>query len=47
MAIEFVYLSRPGYVGDDRFVYVRQGQDAINRPITRTVDVSVKISSRL
>jgi len=42
-----VYLSRPGYVGDDRFVYVRQGQDAINRPITRTVDVSVKISSRL
>jgi hypothetical protein len=42
-----VYLSRPGYVGDDRFVYARQGLDAINRPITRTVDVNVKVSSRL
>jgi hypothetical protein len=42
-----VYLSRPGYVGDDRFVYARQGLDAMNRPIKRTVDVSVKVSSRL
>ncbi|MBR0776944.1 hypothetical protein JQ625_19075 [Bradyrhizobium diazoefficiens] len=42
-----IYLSRPGYVGDDRFVYARQGLDAVNRPITRTVDVSVKVSSRL
>jgi hypothetical protein len=42
-----VYVSRSGYVGDDRFVYARQGLDTINRPVTRTVDVSVKVSSRL
>lgn len=42
-----VYVARPGYIGDDRFVYSRQGLDAINRPITRTVDVSVKVSDRL
>jgi hypothetical protein len=41
------YTSRPGYVGDDRFVYARQGFDALNRPVTRTVDVTVKVTSRL
>ena len=41
-----VYVSRPGYSGDDRFVYVRQGMDAVNRPISRTVEVSVKVAAQ-
>ena len=40
------YRSRPGYVGDDRFVYARQGFDNLNRPVTRTVDVTVKVAGR-
>jgi len=39
-----VYMSRPGYSGDDRFVYARQGLDMINRPVTRTVEVDVKVA---
>ena len=39
------YVSRRGYAGDDHFVYARQGLDAVNRPITRTVDISVKIAA--
>jgi hypothetical protein len=42
-----IYVSRPGYVGDDRFVYARDGMDAINRPITRTVEMSVKVADHL
>jgi hypothetical protein len=38
------YLSRPGYAGDDHFVYAEQGMDTINRPITRTIDVSVRVA---
>jgi hypothetical protein len=41
-----VYVSRPGYAGDDRFVYVRQGMDSVNRPISRTVEVSVKLAAQ-
>ena len=44
---QVVYISRPGYVGNDRFVYAREGLDASNRPITRTVEVGVKVSDRL
>ena len=42
-----IYVSRPGYVGDDRFVYARDGMDAVNRPITRTVEMSVKVADHL
>jgi hypothetical protein len=41
-----VYVSRPGYAGDDRFVYVRQGMDSVNRPVSRTVEVSVKVGAQ-
>ena len=39
------YVSRPGYAGDDHFVYARQGMDMINRPVTRTVDISVRVAA--
>jgi hypothetical protein len=42
-----VYVSSAGYVGDDHFTYARQGLNALNRPITRTVVVNVKVSARL
>ena len=42
-----VYVSRPGYVGDDHFSYARQGMNALNQPVTRTVDVNVKVSAKL
>jgi hypothetical protein len=42
-----VYVSSPGYVGDDHFVYSKHGFDTINRPISRTVEVNVKVAARL
>ena len=42
-----VYVSRPGFVGEDRFSYARKGLNALNQPVTRTVDVNVKVSARL
>ena len=42
-----VYISSAGYVGDDRFTYARQGLNALNQPVTRTINVNVKVSSRL
>ena len=42
-----VYVSSAGYVGVDHFTYARQGLNALNRPITRTVVVNVKVSARL
>ena len=42
-----VYVSSAGYVGDDHFTYARHGLNALNQPITRTVDVNVKVSARL
>jgi hypothetical protein len=41
-----VYISRPGYAGDDRFSYVKQGLDALNHPVSRTVEVSVKVAEK-
>jgi hypothetical protein len=40
------YVSRSGYTGDDRFVYARKGLDTRNHPITRTVEVTVKVAAR-
>ena len=42
-----IYTARPGFVGDDRFVYARRGLNPVNRPISRTVDVAVKVTSSL
>jgi hypothetical protein len=39
-----VYLSRPGYVGDDRFTCARSGMDARSQPVSRTVEMSVKVA---
>jgi hypothetical protein len=41
-----VYVSRPGYVGDDHFVYAKEGFDPMNRPVTRTVEVTVKVAEK-
>ena len=41
-----IYASRPGYVGDDHFVYSRQGLDERNQQSTRTVDITVKVATR-
>jgi hypothetical protein len=41
-----VYVSRPGYAGDDRFTYAKQGFDALNHPVSRTVEVSVKVAEK-
>jgi hypothetical protein len=40
-----VYVSRPGYAGNDHFVYARSGMDGANRPTTRTVEVSVIVAA--
>jgi hypothetical protein len=42
-----VYVSSAGYVGDDHFTYARQGLNALNQPVTRTINVNVKVSARL
>ena len=42
-----VYVSSAGFVGDDHFTYARHGMNALNQPITRTVDVNVKVSTQL
>ena len=39
-----VYVFRPGYVGDDRFTYARSGMDARSHPVSRTVEMSVKVA---
>jgi len=41
------YVSRPGFVGDDHLVYARDGADALNRPGTRTVNLTVKVTEHL
>jgi hypothetical protein len=43
---QVVYVSRPGYAGEDRFAYSKQGFDSINRPITRTVEVTVRVADK-
>jgi hypothetical protein len=42
-----VYVSRSGFVGEDHLSYARVGQDTLNHPITRTVDLTVKVSEHL
>ncbi len=42
-----VYVSRPGFVGEDHLVYAREGQDMLNHPVTRTVNLTVKVAGRL
>jgi hypothetical protein len=44
---QVVYVSSAGFVGDDRFTYARHGMNAPNQPITRTIEVNVKVAARL
>ena len=39
-----VYISRPGYVGDDRFTYARSGMNARSELVTGTVEMNVKVA---
>jgi hypothetical protein len=39
-----VYRSRPGYVNSDSFSYARGGMDALNKSITRTVQIGVTVT---
>ena len=41
-----VYVSSPGYAGEDHFAYAKEGLDPINRPITRTVEVTVRVAEK-
>jgi hypothetical protein len=38
------YLAPKNYVGPDNFVYARKGVDALNRPSTTTVRVTVTVT---
>jgi hypothetical protein len=40
-------MPRAGNLGEDRFVYAREGKDLENRPIKRTVEISVQLKERL
>jgi hypothetical protein len=42
-----IYTPRSGYLGEDRFVYAREGKDPENRQIKRTVEISVQVKERL
>ena len=42
-----IYTPRSGYLGEDRFVYAREGKDLENRPIKRTVEISVQVKEHL
>jgi hypothetical protein len=42
-----IYVSRPGFVGEDHLVYARVGQDISNHPVTRTVNLTVRVSAHL
>jgi hypothetical protein len=39
-----VYRSRPGYVNSDSFSYARGGIEALNKSITRTVQIGVTVT---
>lgn len=41
-----LYVSQPGYAGEDHFTYARKGLNMRNRPITRTVEVTVRVAAR-
>jgi hypothetical protein len=42
-----VYVSRPGYFGEDRFVFARDGLDTRNKPRTNTIEMHVQVSRHL
>jgi len=41
------YVSSPRYVGDDHFIFAREGMDAMYRPVTWTVEMNVLVRKRL
>jgi hypothetical protein len=41
------YVSRPGYLGDDHFMFAREGTDPMNRPVTWTIEMNVHVKERL
>ncbi len=41
-----IYRSRPGYVGNDIFVFAWRGLSNINAPVVRTVRVNVRVTAR-
>ncbi len=38
-----IYVSRPGYVGSDRFTFQGTGTDRCGSPVVRTVNVNVRV----
>jgi len=45
--LRVVYVSRPGFIGEDRFTYAWDGNDALNHPRTSAVEMHVRVSDRL
>jgi hypothetical protein len=41
------YIARQGYVGDDRFTFIREGTDEMNQPASWTVEINVQVKERL
>ena len=41
------YVARRGYLGSDHFVFVRDGMDESNQPVTFTIDMNVQVKERL
>jgi len=39
-----IYTSRPGFVGQDEFVFARRGLTKIGVPTVRTIEVSVNVT---
>jgi hypothetical protein len=42
-----VYVSHAGYIGEDSFVFARDGLDTLNKPRTNTIEMHVEVSKRL
>jgi hypothetical protein len=41
------YVSRPRYLGDDHFIFARDGKDEMYRPVTWTIEMNVHVKERL
>ena len=41
------YVSHQGYLGNDHFVFAREGKDRFNQPATWTIEVNVEVKERL
>jgi hypothetical protein len=41
------YVSHPGYLGDDHFIFAREGTDPMYRPVTWTIEMNVHVKERL